>query len=304
MSLNLYLPSFEPHKGTVKDFILAILADQWPLAPKRIYFVLKKRYAKSCTYQAVFKSLTELREHKIVVQTAQGYHINLDWIKELQSYTDVIETNYYAKEKVVSLDGVREIKGDGDIQVLTFTTYFDAEKYLYYFVKYVVLRSKQPQKQYRYVQHEWRPLFYLRTEYQYVQKLRKGGHQLRILSSGKGRLDKHFLAMYNEFGVQTSSGCPAMPFFEAHVSGDYFIQVYVPTEITEALDEAFALSVTQLKISHLIDTIFLKPCKVKVMVNKDRDLAAKMKKEFTEQASSKNRVTAFSSKSDSALRLS
>ena len=139
MSQNLYIPTFNIKDSSVKDCIISILGNNWPLNVKKIHNLIKKNFAKNCTYQAVYKSLNELAKENILIKTKEGYHINLDWIKKLQAYTDTIETNYYTKERIISLEGVQEIKGDDDLQVLTFSNYFDAEKYLYYFIKHNIL---------------------------------------------------------------------------------------------------------------------------------------------------------------------
>jgi len=275
---DLFIPAFDSRKSTVKNYIIKILGAIWPMNPKGVYSIIKKRYAKKCTYQAVFKALGELKEEGIILKAKEGYQINLDWIKKLQAYTDTVETNYYAKERVLSLEGVQEIKGDEDLQILTFNNYFDAEKYLYYFIKHTILNMKNQSIHFRQIQHEWRPLFYLRTEYNYLKKLKDKNHKFFLLFNNSTPLDIYLKKLYENLGVKIKIKEESSTSFETQVIGDFIIQTFLPKEIEQQLNKFFknTKNVSSIKVKGLIEDVFLKQSKIKVVITKDKDLAKKL----------------------------
>ena len=53
-------------KEAVKDLIILLLAEQWPLTARKIYYLVKK--SKTITYQAVHKTLQHLLREEIVAR--------------------------------------------------------------------------------------------------------------------------------------------------------------------------------------------------------------------------------------------
>ena len=164
MGLNLYLPNISKGKITVKDCIIHILSQDWPLSIKKIYFQVKRRFGLDCTYQAVFKAVNELQQMEVVKKGKEGFQINLKWLKHIHRFTATTETNYYTKNRMDLIEGIKDSKKEGNISILTFTTMFDVEKYLYYLVKNHIMNSRGPQAICYHHNHEWRPLYYMRAE--------------------------------------------------------------------------------------------------------------------------------------------
>ncbi|MBS3134295.1 hypothetical protein J4214_03620 [Candidatus Woesearchaeota archaeon] len=281
-NMVLFIPLPGLKHGTVKDYIIKILGEDWPLTPKKMYFIAKKKYGISCTYQAVFKGVNELLKEEVVTKSKEGYSINLEWIKRLQSYTDTIETNYYAKERVMSLEGIQEVKDDKDIRLLVFNNYFDVEKYLYYFIKHIIFQSNKRLTQYRYVSHEWRPFFYLRTEYLYIERLKEKKHRLVVMSEGNSYLDRYFLNIYNKLNVKVKFSKHNPSLIESYLVDDYFIQVHLPEEIMNRMDVLYKKTkkISEVNIQEVINEIFSKKMKIKMVINHDTMLAKKMEKIF------------------------
>jgi hypothetical protein len=164
MALNLTIPQ-TGKSATTKDYIITVLGYDWPLSAKKIHNLIKKKYGYSATYQAVYKTLNSLLKEDVIEKKSDGYQLNLRWLKDMHRYTEIIETNYYTKNRLNLIEGIKEARSEGNINVLTFETLFDVEKYLYYLQKQYIHNTKKKEFICVHHNHEWRPLFYLRVHY-------------------------------------------------------------------------------------------------------------------------------------------
>ncbi|MDP2908903.1 MAG: hypothetical protein Q8N77_03800 [Nanoarchaeota archaeon] len=280
MTLNLTLPQIGG-KATTKDYVISILGYDWPLTIKKVYNLVKKRYGHNVTYQAVFKAVSELHSKGVIEKKDEGYQINLKWLKHLHNYTEFIETNYYTKNRLKLIEGIKDARKEGNINVLTFETFFDVEKYLYYLQKQYVLSSKGKEIICVHHAHEWRPLFYLRAEYNWIRKVKELGHRTYILCAGNTAIDRWCASFYKSIGCNVRLGANCASTCELIVFGDVIIQVYLPSEIKKSISEQFSRLKDMGKIGQrtLIESIFEKKTDIKVIINKDSELAEQIKKE-------------------------
>ncbi len=265
--------------GSTKDQIINILSFDWPLSIKKIYYSLRKRYSINVTYQAVYKAVNEMLESKILLKTQDGYKLNLGWVKEIHNQTEIIRVNYFSEQHATIFD---KISGDSEaIRVFIFKTWFDVEKYLYYLQKNYVLKSKEKEIICVHHSHEWRPLFYLRAEYNWIQQLNKLGHKVFTLCSGNSVIDKWAAKFYERIGGRMKLGVRCAETCEIMVFSDLVIQIYIPLELREALDKKFKKINNIADINHfsLIKNIFEKEAEIKVLINKDKILASQIKKQ-------------------------
>ncbi|MBU2441533.1 MAG: hypothetical protein KKA43_04330, partial [Nanoarchaeota archaeon] len=267
MTLNLILPQ-PGEKATTKDYIITILGFDWPLTIKKMFNLIKKRYAHKVTYQAVYKTVKELEEKGVIERKKQGYQINLKWLKDVHRYTETIETNYYTKNRLTLIEGIKDAKQEGNINILTFETLFDVEKYLYYLQKHYILSSKKKESVCVHHNHEWRPLFYLRAEYNWINKIASSGHKTYVLCAGNTIIDKWCANFYKSIGCNIKTGVNCASTCELIVFGDVVIQIYLPGEIKNYLNKYFSKCINIEKISHkdLIENVFEKKTEIKVII--------------------------------------
>src|SRR3989344_5607371 len=272
MSLNIIVPDVSNiHKNT-KDMVITLLTYEWPLSLKQIYNKIKKQYSYSSTYQSVYKAVKELCEKKALIEKNKKYEINIEWIKKLQSFTDIVETNYYAKEKIHSIAGLKESKSNQNITIINFETIFDAEKYLYYFMKTELFKTKNQDICYQ-VSHEWKPIFYLRAEYNYYTRLIKKGHKIYFISSGKSYLEELSKKFYESIGVKFRIS--EFNQIQDNIAfNDLFIQIFIPDELKIEMKR----NLKDKDILKLLKTLN-KPSSIKMVINKDQHLAAEFKKQ-------------------------
>ena len=274
MSLNLSIPQLDKNSNT-KDYVISVLSHDWPLTIKKMYNVIKKKYGYKATYQAVYKTVQELVKDDVITRTEEGYQLNLYWLKRIHDYTEITQSNYYTKSRVNVMEGVKDSKIDGNFQVLTFESWFDVEKYLYYLQKHCVLNSEKKITVVMHHNHEWRPLFYMRAEYNWITNLKDKGHDIVFLCSNSTPTDIWATNFYKKMGVKAKTGARCAETSDLLVFGDMVIQIFIPPELSSNLNNSFskAKSVSDIDVPLLINKVFEKKVDIKVVINKDLKLA-------------------------------
>ncbi len=283
------------NNDSTKDKIIELLSYEWPLSLRKIYYLLKKRGLK-ITYQAVHKAIHQLLDDNKLIKTSDGFMINLAWIKDIHEKTDIIRVNYFSKKRsFLSVEETKEtadsrkdnhgIKDDGyssneSIRVFIFNNWFDLEKYLYYFQKKTLKGFKDKRSICIHHHHEWRPLFYLRAEHNWITTLKKAGYELYTVCSGKTVLDKWSKKFYDSVGNKVIMGIKLNGPSEILIFSDYVVEVYIPFELLTKLDSYLKKikSFDNLDSEWLIENIFDKTCEIKAIIHKDSKLSDELRK--------------------------
>lgn len=90
------LHTIPSHKGksTLRDDILLILSEEFPLNAKEIFLRVKRRNGREVTYQAVHKTLKQLLEQKILIKEKNGYRIAKEWVEQAKEYIKLVESTF------------------------------------------------------------------------------------------------------------------------------------------------------------------------------------------------------------------
>lgn len=279
MALNFLLPQQGKQQST-KDYIVSSLTSEWPLTAKKIFHLIKKKYGKHVTYQAIHKALHELVDQGSLEKTDEGYRISLSWIKQLHRFTEVVESNYFTKQGVSVFNNPATSKLDGEIHLLTFSNYLDCEKYLYYFQKHHLLKAEKKKPVCLTKHHEWRPLLYMRAEYNLFKKLKEQGYKIYMLCEGNQQLDKWSASFYTSLGCIYKTGAKSPSLTELYIFDDYVVQVYLPEDIKDSMDSLLKKEkhILQFPNKIFIETILAKETKIEVVINKNAKLADELRK--------------------------
>ena len=186
--------------------------------------------------------------------------------------------NYFSKQHAALFDNTSDSEA---IRVFIFRTWFDVEKYLYYLQKNYVLKSREKQTICVHHAHEWRPLFYLRAEYNWVKQLSKLGHKIFTLCSGNSAVDKWAAEFYRSIGGNIQLGERSAETCELIVFSDLVVQIYTPLELRDERDKELRKmkSINEVNCASLIKNVFEKETEIKVVINKDKVLAEQIKKQ-------------------------
>ncbi|HII15396.1 MAG TPA: hypothetical protein HA362_03710 [Nanoarchaeota archaeon] len=272
MPFSLTLPALE--KGaSVKDYIISILSSDWPLTAKKLHISIKKRFGRNVTYQAVYKAVRELVGEGVLRQNNEGYEISEGWIKKLHSFTEIVQSNYFTKQKTTAIEGLKEARREGEINVLTFENYFDTEKYLYYLQKHSIFASKNKVICMHHL-HEWAPLFYLRAEYNKALAAKGQGIKIYRICSGSTAADKWAASFYREMGYCVKTGVSCGDVCELLVVGDTVIQIYLPAELREKLSVLLGKKrIEEVDIKRLASEVFEKKTAIEVVISSNVKIA-------------------------------
>jgi len=274
MGFNILVPEINNRPTNTKDAVISILTIDWPLSLKNIYTRIKKQYGYSATYQSVYKAVKELCEINVLKEKDKRYEIEIEWIKKLQSFTDIIETNYYAKQKIHNLSGLKESKSNEDLIILNFETIFDAEKYLYYFMKTELFKKKNDEICFQ-INHEWRPLFYLRAEYNYYKRLLEKGHKFYFLCAGNSYIEELSKQFYKSLKISYKTVKNEFP-NDLLIFGDYFIQIFIPENLKSKMKECL----DKKDVLQLLEEVLQKKSSIRLVINKDASLTNEIKKQI------------------------
>ena len=274
MTFNLLIPELNPRVQNTKDLIINILTQEWPLTLKEIFYKARKRYNYSSTYQSIFKAVKELCEKNVLKHRDKKYEINIEWIKKLQSFTDIVETNYYAKRRLQSLSGLKDSKSNENLIILNFETIFDAEKYLYYFMKQELFKKRKQVICFQ-LNNDWRPIFYLRAEYNYYQRLTNKKHKFYFLCSGNSYIEELSKKFYKSIGIKYKTTKQDFS-NDVLVFDEYFIQIFIPEKLKKKMKEYL----NKKDFMNLLKEVLEKKLKIKIIINRDASLAKGIKNQI------------------------
>jgi hypothetical protein len=277
MVVNIILPELDSKPENTKDAVISLLTMEWPLTLREIFYHIRKKYGYSHSYQAVYKAVKELIEKDVLLEKDKKYSFNIDWIKKVQSFTDVVETNYYAKDKMNNLSGLNESKHNEDIMVMNFDSIFDAEKYLYYFMKYNLFKTNNDTVCYS-TNSEWRPLFYLRAEYNYYSRLIKRGHKFFFLCSGKSDIESVSGKFYESVGIKFKSINQKFT-SDTLIFGNFCINIFIPEDIKIKLRKLLDSQDSKTLVKSISEVLSAKSS-IRVIITKDEGLANEFKKDI------------------------
>ena len=124
MVFELVIPELGKKPKRVKDMIISILMDEYPLTAKKVFNVLKKRYGISITFQAVNKSVKILVSQGVLQKRGRDLSINRKWVFELRDFVETLQEKCFSERALPS-----KIKDIGDVRVYRFDNLLDQDKF-------------------------------------------------------------------------------------------------------------------------------------------------------------------------------
>lgn len=257
-------------ESTVKDIIIEILSEEFPLTIKKIYNIISKDYRKRVSYQAVYKAVHELLDERVLIKGKGGYSLNKDYIERLSYFSDRLKLNYKRDR------GIFKELSEKKLVIKVLNSQYDMALFLIDIMKTArkgdVIAILLPVV--------WPGL---KTPEIY-QPLKEIGRKAEayLVSSADGFLDKHFADYWRKIGVNVKLGAKIESMFDVFILRDLIIMIYQPSDVRVRKHKYTTL------IKGLTTTdrekMFLKPIKEKTeiyaFIIKDSALANKMKQEI------------------------
>ena len=82
MTFNIIVPEITDKPKNTKDMVITLLTYEWPLSARSVYYKTKKLFPRGFTYQAIYKTLKELVDKKVLLEKNKKYEINIGWVKK------------------------------------------------------------------------------------------------------------------------------------------------------------------------------------------------------------------------------
>jgi hypothetical protein len=249
MSLEIVLPL--GNENNIKNIVFTILSYEYPLKLIELTNIIRKRYGKAVTFQAVRKACLSLAEDG-VLQKGDGFSINKEWVKKSKLLIDKLYSDLNSKQKSTSNESI-----GGEVSVFTFSSLNELMKFWQSLIEDWFKNFKEGDYGINCYQaaHLWEGLLHSDDEKVLMYQLKKKGIKSYIKTAGRSPLDRQIAKFYQDIGIKTNID-PSSSFFDKSyyvgTYGDLIIQAKYPDEITKKLDLFFKKSKT-LKDLNLVE---------------------------------------------------
>jgi len=272
--VDIGLPTVESLDKSTKDYVLSVLASEYPLSVTKIYNKIKKKFGVSITYQAVHKTLGTLLKSGIVAKEGKLYKLERAWIDRTAQFFDDLKS-YYGGENKKKLPNILEIRAGKDVQILNFNSYMEADNFRFR-LQHAYLMADEGEHPYCVHVHHLKRAFFSPTTY-----MMEGQKKLKnsfVLVQGHTPIDvwcEQFFKKTRDYRVNYDIPCPNNT--EVFVLGDITLELHAPADLWEDFDDFYnkAQTVSKIDVYDFLNNIFLKKRKVQVVVYNDKSFSEK-----------------------------
>ena len=275
MTLKITIPAMDKGKS-VKDYIISILSDDWPLSAKMIYNRIKKE-GISVSYQAVHKNLKELLREGVLEKEDKRYKLGLEWIRNIKDFSGKLEGLYEDKVKL-SIEKTLE-RGWGSF---SFTN-----TYKFYLFMLDILDNLG--SNYKdadgigacQMKHFYWALASSEKEYADFRKMMQSYEKLYIICRNDTYADRMAYAYYKTFNPHTFAkfGIDCAKDFDIFSIGDFIIHVYFRGDVSKLFDSAYRnlKNVKTDNMKKFYEIIFNKETEISIIINRDPKIAEQLR---------------------------
>ena len=268
MIIRALLPKLKPK--TVKEKIIFILSSDFPLTVKDLRLRIKSQFHDSVSYQSVHKELNRLKEEDIVKLESKKYLLNVEWIKQVGLFSDLIISNY-TRQKRHSINKLLELKQDGDTISFEFKSYAEFDMYFLELLDYFNEFFGSDKKILMHYTHNWWPLVYPLREKQVVKKLKS---RFYCLCRSNSKIDQYCSRFERKIGMEVLYTKDSKLHWNVNVMGDLIVTFYSDREIHNAVGKFFEKhkDLSHLDLDELLE-ILQRKGRFRVVVIKDSKFA-------------------------------
>ncbi|MBU2100289.1 hypothetical protein KKG83_03830 [Candidatus Micrarchaeota archaeon] len=263
---------------SIRNKIIEVLSENWPLTAKQIYIKLQRNYGVSVSYQAVHKQLKQMIEEKMLSKKKTEYCINKEWIEKIQKNTELIAEKIKGNVKGINFIEMNE----GDSVNLSFNGILD----LGWFLIDKIMKAPNPEK--KPGLSLWRFCYSLvGLDEKHLTGFKEACeiNDWHMLIEEENEADKMFGITLKEYGVKEIKygikGC-ATKLSDKMIIGDYIAEIIYSKgfrklwEIQNRLPKQLA----KLNLGKHIQLMRLPQPKMTVILTKNKKMAEEYRKEY------------------------
>ncbi len=245
---------------TTKSAILRVLAADWPLSLKKIYFSLKKESNRTMTYQAVYKAVKELLGEGVLSRQGNQYLISPVFVEKSAEFIGKLAEAY---EK-------NGLGGVGKLQELNFSSLNEAWDFLLSKLNTNFFgESKEA-----YIQ--LRRFFVFPLSKEDINRLKEFGlkKKVYVMCRGKSVVDKMAAGFLTSLGAHVITGIECARPTNVFVNGNCVISIYVlgKKERAELSNQYMAANSSETNRFKSLSDVFFKRVRVKFVINRDPEV--------------------------------
>jgi hypothetical protein len=283
MTLRITLPL--GNEDSVKNLVFSILTKEYPLKIIELTNLIRKRYGKSVTFQAVRKAILELIKEEVLIKKENEFLINKNWLFETKKQIDQIYQDLNEeKSKPKSINSI-----EGEVSVFSFDSLAEMMKFWQNIIDDWFKNFKKGDANINVYQgaHGWEGLLYADKEKNTMEILKKKGIKSYALSIGNTTLDRYVWKFYSTIGLKVDFSHSTSTFDKSYyvaTYGETIVQSHYPKEIVEEMDKFFKKNRTieNLNLSKLSE-IVNKKVKIQLTVIKNLSMAKQINKSIISQ---------------------
>jgi len=272
-------------EDNVKNLIFSILTNEYPLKIIEITNIIKNRYGKSVTFQAVRKALFDLMEEEIVLKHEKEFSINKNWVFEAREELDKVYRNLTEERaKPNNLDSIQ-----GEISVFSFDSLSEMMRFWQSIINdwFDNFQAGNPNINAYQGAHVWEGLLYTDKERIIMNRLKDKGIKCYALSVGKTPLDKYIWKFYKSLGIKTGFSHSNSSFDKGYyvaTYGETVVQAKYPQKLVVEIDNFFKKNkkLEDLNLQKLSELVNQK-IKIKLTVIKNLEMAKQINKSIIQE---------------------
>lgn len=269
MDFDLFLLAGSKSEST-KSLIIKCLAANPSLSTAEIHSLLKKRFSKSVSYQAIRQSLHELVQAGVLRQDKKAYAISPSWVLDLKDMADLLERSMKRRQvRVVDRETTQaRVK---NLFELGHFVLFGLDRRLF------DLSEKADGKGELLLQleHLWIPFSDLYRRERLVAIFRQ--NRTTVVVRGKTAADKMLALWYKGYGkVILGTRIPAGA--QCIVHGDCVIQIFMPESLRKRMDEVYSVrGMVKRDLFRRVTDMTYDECGIDLVITRNKDIAEQVR---------------------------
>lgn len=283
MTLEITLPFGK--KNNLKNMVFSILINEYPLKLIELTNIIRKRYGRSVTFQAVRKAVMELVEEQVLMRKEHAFLINKEWILDTKKTIDKLYSEFSQEKKVP-----REAESiSGEISVFTFHSLKEMIQFWQAIIDDWYLKTKHIEHPINCHQaaHVWEVALFPVEEQKVMTQLIKKGVKCYSVTTSNTPLDKHASKFYKSIGIKTAINTTNNSYDRGYYVGTYgetIVETRYPQKLVKQLDEFYKKNtkIEDIDIKQLSDIVGMK-IEIKLTVIKNLQMAKQINESIIRQ---------------------
>ncbi|MBR9702528.1 hypothetical protein GOV10_00695 [Candidatus Woesearchaeota archaeon] len=280
--IELSIPQAGEETKQAKDLVFSILSERQPLSVIQLSNIIKGQYNVSLTYHAVMKAVDSLLSKGVLLKEQKKYRISKEWLVSLKTTVDRLLTTYDKKKEVrtFSADMANE-----QYAAYTFNNLIDCDNFwddlLFYLTKHI--KNEEHHSFTVHSHYNWWFLINFGQETKLHTHLVEKGFDTHFLIIGNNDLNQWAKKLYESMKVTAKiiEDKHVDETMTLNIIGDTVIQAKYPPDLIKMLRRIYNnYKKTQDIPLKVITELANKPCEIKLVVFKNREIANSLREKY------------------------